>query len=147
MDFWSIVRLREEKYPISMIAQHQTAPWLDEPRAYPAPHPSILVADDDPYVVRLLKQYLELAGYDVACAYDGMHAMHMARERRFDLIILDINMPTTNGYKVLESLRTRPATAYTPVIIVTAAPSRDVYPHVVNDPRASYIKKPLDIES
>jgi DNA-binding response OmpR family regulator len=105
------------------------------------------VADDDTYLVRLLKENLELEGYDVACAYDGMHAIHMAREGHYDLIILDINMPLTNGYKVLEYLRTRPDTATTPVIVVTAEPSRDVYPRVARDPRASYIKKPLEIES
>ena len=130
-----------------MPAQLQTTPWRDDYKLYPRLHPRILVADDDPYLVRLLKENLELEGYDVTCAYDGMHAIHLSRDRHFDLIILDINMPIANGFKVLEDLRIRPDTAKTPVIIVSAEASRNVYPHVVRDHRASYIKKPLDIES
>jgi DNA-binding response OmpR family regulator len=130
-----------------MAAQPQTHPWLEESVIYPGPHPRILVADDDPYLVRVLKESLEHEGYDVTCAFDGMHAIHHVQERRFDLIILDVNMPVTNGFKVLEYLRTRPDTEGTPVIIVTGDPSGDIYPRVARDPRASYIKKPLDIES
>ena len=124
-----------------------TSPWLEISRGHPGLHSQILVADDDTYLVRLLKENLELEGYDVACAYDGMNAIHMAREHHFDLIILDVNMPVANGLKVLEYLRTYPATSKTPVIIVTAEPSGDIYPTVARDPRSSYIKKPLDIES
>ena len=125
----------------------QNTSWVEGTPASPVLHPRILVADDDTYLVHVMKDYLELEGYDVACAYDGMHAIHMVRERPFDLILLDINMPMTNGFKVLEYLRTRPDTAKTPVIIITGEPSGNVYPSVARDPRAAYIKKPLDIES
>src|SRR5258708_199282 len=61
-----------------MNAQLQSAPWQEEHRPYPRLHPRILVADDDPYLVRLLRENLELEGYDVTFAYDGMHAITLA---------------------------------------------------------------------
>src|SRR5882724_2159869 len=130
-----------------MAAYPQSTPSHEAPGIASGPRPSILVVDDDPSLVRILKKNLEFVGYEVTCVFDGMHAIHVSRERHFDLIILDINMPITNGFKVLEYLRTRPATAKTPVIIVTGEPSSEVYPVVARDPRASFIKKPLDIES
>ena len=134
-------------YGMGMGTQLPAASWLDEPIDLPEPRPRVLVADDDPSLVRLLRELLEMDGYDVECAYDGQQAIHLARCFHYDLIILDINMPMTNGYRVLEYLRTHPDTTKVPVIIVTGEPSRDVYPKVAGDPRAAYIKKPLEIES
>jgi CheY-like chemotaxis protein len=130
-----------------MVAQTEISPTLEESVVNPGSHARILVADDDPYLVRLIRENLELEGYDVTCAFDGAQAIHTVQERRFDLIVLDVNMPMANGFKVLEYLRTRPDTEKTPVIVVTGEPSGDVYPIVARDPRASHIKKPLDIES
>jgi CheY-like chemotaxis protein len=107
----------------------------------------ILVVDDDPTAVHLLQESLEQEGYHVTCAYDGEAALHQVRAHPFNLIILDVNMPLTNGLQVLEQLRASAETIRIPVIFVTAEPSGDIYPTVAKDPRAAHIKKPVDLDS
>src|SRR4030065_399418 len=65
----------------------------------------ILVVDDDPKTVSLVKLYLESDGHKVVCAYDGVEALRLAREERPNLIVLDLRPPAT------ESLGRGPAQA------------------------------------
>lgn len=64
----------------------------------------ILVADDEKDVVSLLKDFLEMKGYDVLTAYDGKKAVEMSLKKP-DLILLDINMPDLNGFDVCKKIR------------------------------------------
>jgi CheY-like chemotaxis protein len=107
----------------------------------------ILVADDDPSLVRLLQEFLEIEGYTVLCAYDGQMALRLVQEHSVDLIILDINMPMTSGLKVFQQLRAMAGTAKIPVIFVTGELSKDVYPAIADAQRVAHVKKPLDLES
>ncbi len=112
----------------------------------PFPH-QLLVADDDPMIVGLLKENLEIEGYKVSCAYDGAMALRMALAYPFDLIILDVNMPMTHGLKVFEYLRKTEETAKIPIIFLSGELSKDVYPVVASAQRVAHVKKPLDLES
>ncbi len=109
--------------------------------------PQILVADDDPSMVRLLQETLQLEGYKVYCAYDGQMALRLAQQFALDLIILDVNMPMTNGLKVFAYLRASVSTAKIPVIFVTGELSKDVYPAIATAQRVAHLKKPVDLES
>ena len=82
----------------------------------------VLVVDDDQDMVRLLSQMIRSApgGYRVLRAYDGDEALDRLRERRPDAVILDLSMPTLDGYRLLERMRADPATSTLPVIVVTA---------------------------
>jgi DNA-binding response OmpR family regulator len=106
---------------------------------------TILVIDDDQYVVNLLKYSLEEAGYRVLPGYDGQMAIQLARTYQPHLAILDVNMPLLNGIKTLEYLRKSPETAIIPVLFLSGARSDLVYPAVMADPRATFIKKPIDL--
>lgn len=64
----------------------------------------ILVADDEKDVVSLLKDFLEMKGYDVLTAYDGNQAIEMSLKKP-DLILLDINMPDVNGFDICKKIR------------------------------------------
>ncbi len=123
-------------------------PYVSEP--YPdssvASPSRILVVDDDASLVHLLKEDLELEGYHVSAAYDGQMGLRCALNEPFNLIILDVNMPMTNGFKVFEYLRANPGTARIPVIFVTGEISNDVYPVIERSPRAAHMKKPVDLE-
>jgi len=114
--------------------------------AEPSPR-EILVVDDDPMIVNLLKENLEMEGYKVHCAYEGQAALRMAHAYPVNLVILDVNMPMTNGLKVLEYLRSSHDTEKIPVIFVSGEASKDVYPIVEHTPRVAHVKKPLDLES
>ena len=65
----------------------------------------ILVVDDDPGVRELVGDVLELEGYEVTIAVDGLDALSHIRKRKFDLYVLDINMPKIDGLVLLEKVR------------------------------------------
>ena len=65
----------------------------------------ILVVDDEQLLVKGMKFNLENEGYEVECAYDGAAALELAREGRFDLIILDVMMPEMDGLEACMKIR------------------------------------------
>jgi CheY-like chemotaxis protein len=81
----------------------------------------ILVVDDDPDIVELLRCVLHDAGYEVAIA-DGDAALSLARERQPQLILLDILMPGMDGVEVSQHAQADPATAHIPIIALSATP-------------------------
>jgi DNA-binding response OmpR family regulator len=77
----------------------------------------ILVVDDDKKTVELIKLYLEKDGYQVLAAYDGQQALELARQKRPDLVVLDLMLPTIDGLDVCRILH---AEAKLPIIMLTA---------------------------
>lgn len=65
----------------------------------------ILVVEDDEDIVETVKFSLEVKGFVVDVAYDGLHALRMARKERYDLMLLDIMLPGKNGYEVSRILK------------------------------------------
>ena len=80
----------------------------------------ILVVDDDPLVVKVLRDPLERAGYDVNVAYHGLEALKKVKERRPDLIILDILMPLLDGFKVARFLKFDKRFKNIPIVVLTS---------------------------
>ncbi len=80
----------------------------------------ILVVDDDREVVRLIRAYLEQAGFEVLAAYDGDTAVHIIRRERPDLLLLDLMLPGKDGWAITRLVRADPALAHTPIIMLTA---------------------------
>ena len=79
----------------------------------------ILVVDDDPVFVEATKSVLENKNYQVSTAYDGDEGLQKVKEERPDLIILDIIMPTKDGFTVCEQLKGNPQFSEIPVIIAS----------------------------
>ena len=77
----------------------------------------ILVVDDEKLLVKGIKFNLENEGYEVECAYDGAAALDLAREGRFDLIILDVMMPEMDGIEACMKIR---EFSNVPIIMLTA---------------------------
>jgi two-component system, OmpR family, alkaline phosphatase synthesis response regulator PhoP len=80
----------------------------------------ILVVDDDKEVVRLMRAYLERAGYEVLVAYDGETAVHNLRREKPDLLLLDLMLPDRDGWDITRLVRGDPAMAHIPIIMLTA---------------------------
>jgi len=80
----------------------------------------ILVVDDDREIVRLVRAYLEQAGYYTLTAYNGETALHMIRRDRPDLIVLDLMLPDRDGWSITRIVRGDESLARTPIIMLTA---------------------------
>jgi signal transduction histidine kinase/CheY-like chemotaxis protein len=86
----------------------------------------VLVIEDDPGAVRLLRTYLEADGYTVFAARDGESGLAAARARAPAAIVLDIRLPTIDGWEVLRQLKSSEPLRAIPVIITTVVDERDV---------------------
>ena len=84
----------------------------------------ILVIEDQPEILQNIADYLEMQGYLVDCAYDGLGGLHLAITQPFDLIILDLMLPGMDGITLCQKLR-QDAQVSTPVIMLTARDSVD----------------------
>ena len=82
--------------------------------------PLVLVADDDPDILALVRFRLEREGYDVVSAPDGQAALELALDHTPDLAVLDVMMPRLDGYEVTRRLREHEATKGMPIILLTA---------------------------
>ena len=80
---------------------------------------NILLVDDDPIVHWVLQQYLGRAGYEISTANDGRAALNMVRDKRPDLIILDVRMSDVDGLDTLKALKKDEATRSIPVMMMT----------------------------
>ena len=80
----------------------------------------ILVVDDDKQIVRLVRSYLEQAGYQVLTAYDGETALHAIRREQPDLVVLDLLLPDHDGWEITRRVRSEPSLAGLPIIMLTA---------------------------
>jgi two-component system alkaline phosphatase synthesis response regulator PhoP len=80
----------------------------------------ILVVDDDKEIVRIIRAYLEKAGYVVLTAFDGESALHTIRSDRPDLIVLDLMLPDRDGWNITRVIRADEALAKTPIVMLTA---------------------------
>jgi CheY-like chemotaxis protein len=110
------------------------------------PEAKILVAEDNPPSAELLHDHLESLGYRVELATDGQLAVEMALTGRFQLLILDVNMPGYDGVQVLQRLRQEEMAPPPKVIVVTAdrlATRRDELTQLGVD---GYMTKPVDLQ-
>jgi two-component system response regulator MtrA len=103
----------------------------------------VLVADDDPDILSLVKAVLERSGHEVVAVSDGVEALAYVRERKPDLAVLDIAMPEIDGLEVLRQLRADVMTSDLPVVLLSArAQEADVELGFATGASA-YLKKPF----
>ncbi|AJE22008.1 response regulator transcription factor [Azotobacter chroococcum] len=102
----------------------------------------ILVIEDNRDILANVLDYLELKGYTVDCAQDGLSGLHLAASGQYDLIVLDIMLPGIDGYQVCERLR-RGAGSETPIIMLTARDSLDDRLQGLNSGADDYLLKPF----
>jgi len=105
---------------------------------------SILIVDDQESNVSLLEQLLSEAGY--ACVASTMNPLEVCalhRKNRYDLILLDLQMPGMDGFQVMEGLKTNNADSYLPVIVLTAQPGHKL--RALQAGAKDFISKPFDL--
>ena len=104
----------------------------------------ILLLEDDPILSEIIEEFLVEHGFHVTLFFDGKAALDAIFEHKFDLLLLDINVPSLNGFELLKEIKTARIT--TPVIFITSLDQ-------INDVKKGfalgaedYLKKPFDLE-
>lgn len=105
----------------------------------------ILIVEDNPMNMELILDLLEFYGHNVTEAEDGIKALERLAEERFDIILLDMQLPKMDGLEVLERIKNNPSTACIPVIAVTAHAMKGSEEHFIEMGCVDYISKPIDI--
>jgi CheY-like chemotaxis protein len=85
----------------------------------------ILLVDDEPDIIYLVKKILEKGGYEVVEAYGGKEALKMTESEDPDLVLLDIMMPDLDGWDVSRTLKSREDTKHIPVVMLSVRSSSD----------------------
>jgi type II secretory ATPase GspE/PulE/Tfp pilus assembly ATPase PilB-like protein/CheY-like chemotaxis protein len=116
-------------------------PRISGPHGLPAR--KVLLVDDEDSLRKVVKDLLERDGYIVAEARDGVQALDQVDRVGPDIIVLDLNMPGLDGYGVLSHLRSRPATADIPVIVLTAKSDEDNEVRVFEMGADDFLTKPF----
>ena len=104
----------------------------------------ILVVDDHPDNVQVLRARLEARGYTVESAEDGQQALEQIHESPPDLILLDVMMPRMDGMEVLQRLKNDPSLPFIPIIMQTALDSTDDFVLGLDAGADDYITKPIN---
>ncbi len=81
----------------------------------------ILVVDDEPDIVRIVVKIMEARGHQVATARDGIEAIELIKANPPEVVILDLNLPKLDGFELCRQIKSNPATAHVPVVMMTAA--------------------------
>ncbi len=108
--------------------------------------PKILVVDDQPINVQLLKRKLEREGMIVATSYSGREALDLVKADKPDLILLDVMMPEMDGIEVCQRLQADSETKIIPVIFITARTSKEGKIEGLGVGAVDYITKPIDLD-
>lgn len=106
----------------------------------------ILVADDDPEIIDLMRLDLELMGFRIDTVSDGLSAAKKAESKRYDLIILDVMMPKLDGFEVCKRIRNSRLAANTPIILVTAKGTIEDKIRGFNAGADDYLVKPFEFQ-
>ncbi len=106
----------------------------------------ILVVDDESVILKLLDYRLTMSGYDVITALNGTEALEMTRNKKPDLVILDVALPEMDGCEICELLKKDERYAGIPVMMVTATAREESIKRGINAGADAYMTKPFESE-
>src|SRR5262245_4673820 len=103
-------------------------------------HPLILTVEDEPRISRYLRSSLQMSGYDVLVASDGVKAIELVQENQPDLVLLDLGLPRMGGFDVLEHIRKQ---FDMPIIVLTALDTEEDKVKALMMGADDYLPKPF----
>lgn len=134
--------LQQQGYVVRIVRRPDT-----QTRAAKSSAPRILVIEDSPSVLKLLKFVLEAEGFTVATAMNGVEIMEQLRTGPLpDLVLLDVVLPDVDGFHVLNRIRHHPVLKSLPVMMLTSMSTREAVLKGLEGGANGYITKPFDIE-
>lgn len=108
--------------------------------------PKILLVDDEPELIELIKFRLEANDYEVITANDGVVCLNKSQTEAPDVILLDLVMPVMDGYEACRRLKQMPQAKDIPIILFTASDAKDIKKKVEDLGAFDYIVKPFEPE-
>ena len=106
----------------------------------------LLLIDDDPNLILLVKDYLEFRGYEVVTAENGREALEVLEQKTPDMIICDVMMPEMDGYSLVSTIRSDPKTSWIPVLFLSAKGQSQDRVKGLNIGADVYMVKPFEPE-
>lgn len=104
----------------------------------------ILVVDDDPIHCEFARVYLSTPNAEIETAPDGAEGLQMLRDGKFDLVVVDLEMPVMNGYQMIRAIRSDPALRHLPVVTVTGLEDTDSIDRAYDEGATSFVTKPVN---
>jgi sigma-B regulation protein RsbU (phosphoserine phosphatase) len=120
------------------------SPAPEASRGLPVTEAHLLVADDDPANREMLARRLRRQGYQVSLASSGLEVLRLVRGQQFDLVLLDMIMPGLDGYQVLTRMKSDPALAHIPVIIISSLDQENSVARCIEAGAEDYVGKPFN---
>ena len=106
----------------------------------------ILVVDDDPEIIELIKEILSPGKYEIFSAGDGAHALEQTNKHQIDLILLDNQMPFFSGIWYCNALKKKPNTKNIPVVFVSGSLDEETIYKAREAGASDFLKKPFKAE-
>ena len=103
----------------------------------------ILIADDDPQILRALRITLGARGYEILLARDGQHALEMAVDHKPDIILLDLGMPRLDGVQVIEAVR---GWSQAPILVISGRSGSAEKGEALDAGAEDYVTKPFSMD-
>lgn len=103
----------------------------------------VMIADDEPYVARVLKVVLQQEGYEVKCVNNGRQALEAYLKDRPDIVITDVKMPHMTGQELVDAIRKLKVEGETPIIVMTSTLESENRDWVKGVNSLSFVGKPV----
>ena len=107
----------------------------------------ILVVEDNPMNLKLIRDVLSFQGYDVVEAGSGEEGVALARSCAPDLVMMDLQLPGIDGYEALQQLRAQPGSSAVPVVAVTAFAMKSDMERALDAGFDGYVAKPISVRA
>jgi DNA-binding response OmpR family regulator len=107
--------------------------------------PQALILDDCRFIAERIARTLEAKGFECTFAADGLAGLGLVRFRRFDLVVVDVDMPIVDGFALLRALRSDPIHAATPVLMLASEHSETDRSEAMALGASGYMSKPLQL--
>jgi chemosensory pili system protein ChpA (sensor histidine kinase/response regulator) len=132
-----VARQKRDTKRISMRKKKDTQKIIEDRK------PSILVVDDSLSVRKYLNGLLSEKGFSILTAKNGLEGLNLLKDKKFDLIITDLEMPQVSGYELIETIRSDEQHNETPIIVLTGRASEDFRNLTTELGANAYIIKPF----
>ncbi len=106
----------------------------------------ILIVDDDQDIAKLIELNLKKLNYHVRVVFDSLQGFRLITSEKFDLILLDINLPTGSGFMLAERLRNTPNLSITDIIFISSANDQNIQKVATELGAKAFIQKPFEIQ-